>query len=151
MGEPEDLITLETVTITRGNNTDTTNTDDPDEQIPAEDILTVNSVTQVGTLNTTAVIASNEPTGYTHEAGTVTITLSLEEDQVDQINSGNSYIHYVGPAVSVAGLNDADNVGPFDIAASTAGEPSVTAVNITDSDTDSGEMITLTFSGVTDC
>ena len=154
MGEPEDLITLATVDITRGNNTDTSD-DDLEVQVPAEDILTVNSATQVGTLNIATATTLNEPEGYTHEAGTVAVTLTLTEGQVDQINSGSSYIHYVGPAVNVDGLNDADNADPFDIVVSAADKPSLTAVNITDAvnadgtDVTNGATITLTFSGVT--
>ena len=73
----------------------------------------------------------------------------MTEDQVDQINSGSSYIHYVGPDVSVSGLNDAnDATSPVGIKPSEVDKPSLAAVNITDADAD-GATITLTFSDVT--
>ena len=140
MGEPEDLITLATVDITRGNNTDTTDGDDPDEQVSAEDILTVNSVTQVGTLNMAAVTMENAPTGYTHNAGSVNVTLSLSEPQVDQITSGSSYINYYGPTAII------DGNGLFDDIADA--ETGLHPITVTDAE-DDGATIILALSGIT--
>ena len=72
----------------------------------------------------------------------VAFTLDLPEDQVDQINSGMSYVHYIGPSVTVAGLD-----GLTDPLTGTVAEPSLTAVTINDDDTE-GADITLSY-GVT--
>ena len=58
----------------------------------------------------------------------VAFTLDLTEDQVGQINSGMSYVHYIGPSVTVTGL------GLTDPLTGTVAEPSLTAVTINDDD-----------------
>ena len=139
IGEPEDLITLETVTITRGNDTDAdANTDA--EQVSAEDILTVNSVTQVVTLNITAATTENEPAGYTHAVGSVNVTLSLDESQVDQITSGSSYINYYGPTATIDGNGLFDDI--------TGAKTGLHPITVTDAE-DDGATIILALSDIT--
>ena len=58
--------------------------------------ITVNSDTYVGTL----AIPDTE-----NNTDNVAFTLELTEGQVDQINSGASYIQYMGPAVTIAGFD----------------------------------------------
>ena len=66
--------------------------------------ITVNSDTYVGAL---AIPHIGNDTA-------VAFTLELTEDQVNQINSGASYIQYMGPAVTIAGFDD-DRYGPLKI------------------------------------
>ena len=125
---------------------DSTTTYDADENATTAEVprgtIKVDSNTRVGAL---AIPDTENSTA-------VAFTLELTEGQVDQINNGNSYIHYVGPAVEVAGLNDAnDATTPVDILVSEVDKPSLTAVNITDavnedgSDVTEGASITLTY------
>ena len=140
IGAPEDLITLATVdAITRGNNTDTADAD-LEDTVSAEDILTVNSVTQVVTLNIAAATTADQPEGYTHAIGSVNVTLSLSESQVDQITSGSSYINYYGPAAIIDGNGLFDDIED----AKTGLHP----ITVTDAD-DEGATIILALSGIT--
>ena len=61
-------------------------------------------------------------------------TISLTEPEVDQISNGMSYVHYIGPSVTVAGL------GLIDPLTGSVAEPSLTGVSIED-----GADITLTY------
>ena len=135
-------ITLDTVDITRYNDTAETPSDlADDELVPADDILTVSEVTQVVTLNTTAAATANEPAGYTHETGAVNVTLTLDESQVDQITSGSSYINYYGPTAII------DGNGLFDDIADA--ETGLNPITVTDADGE-GATIILALSGITE-
>ena len=77
----------------------------------------------------------------------VAFTLELTEGQVDQINSGASYIQYMGPAVTIGGFDGVDmDLGPIAL-----DDVGLTAAGITDevddegNDVATGATITLTY------
>ena len=134
IGDPEDLITLVDLDSTTTYDADDNATSTEDNETPRGTIK-VNSDTYVGAL---AIPDTGNETA-------VAFTLELTEGQVDQINSGASYIQYMGPAVTITGFDaevafatDVDNVG-------------LTAAGITDEvdadgdDVASGATITLTY------
>ena len=81
----------------------------------------------------------------------VAFTLTLSEDQVDQINRGESYIQYFGPAVTIAGFD-----GNITFADTDLDDVVLTAAGITDevdadgNDVTSGAPITLTYTNTGD-
>ena len=99
--------------------------------------ITVNSNTRVGAL---AIPDTGDDTA-------VEFTLDLSEGQVDQINRGESYIQYFGPAVVIGGFAD----GNITFAATGLDDVVLTAAGITDevddegNDVTSGAPITLTY------
>ena len=102
--------------------------------------MTVNSVTQVGTLDITAATTAEPPEGYTHEIGSVNVTLTLSEPQVDQITSGSSYINYYGPTAIIDGNGLFDDIAD----AKTGLHP----ITVTDAEGE-GATIILALSGIT--
>ncbi len=135
MGTP---ITLKDLDSTTTYDDDTDNADGNNAtatpEVPSATI-TVNSNTSVGTL------AIQDTT-----TDPVVFTLSLTEGQVDQINSGTSYIQYMGPAVTISGFDDAVTFVDTDL-----GDVVLTAAGITDAldadgnDVASGADITLAY------
>ena len=97
--------------------------------------ITVNSNTRVGTL------AIPDATN-----GTIEFAIALSEGEVDQINRGESYIQYFGPAVTIAGFDDGMTFADTDL-----DDVVLTAAGITDevdddgNDVASGATITLTY------
>ena len=80
------------------------NATDPDNDEVPRGTITVNSNTYVGAL---AIPDIDNNTA-------VAFTLELTEGQVDQINSGASYIQYMGPAVTIGGFDGVDmDLGPI--------------------------------------
>ena len=90
--------------------------------------ITVNSNTRVGAL---AIPDTGDDTA-------VEFTLDLSEGQVDQINRGESYIQYFGPAVVIGGFAD----GNITFAATGLDDVVLTAAGITDEVDDEGNDVT---------
>ena len=69
----------------------------------------------VGALNISDATASDTSVGF---------TIPLSDDNVGQINSGKSYVHYMGPDVTVTGINGTETI----VISKSADAPSLTAV-----------------------
>ena len=89
LGEPITLRNLNSVNTYDGDENDTT------PEVP-RGTITVNSNTLVGALAIPDTVNATVA---------VVFTLTLSEGQVDQINSGASYIQYMGPAVTITGFD----------------------------------------------
>ena len=85
----------------------------------------------VGALNISDAEAS--------ETDPVAFTIPLSEDDMGQINSGSSYVHYMGPDVTVTGINGAETINIVD----SGDAPSLTAV------VEIGDSITLSYNAST--
>ena len=134
LGEPITLRDLISEGTYDGDNNDTT------DEVP-RGTITVNSNTRVGAL---AIPDTGNDTA-------VVFTLTLSEGQVNQINRGESYIQYLGPAVTIAGF-DAEVA----FAATDLDDVALTAAGITDEVDDEGNnvatgaTITLTYPNAED-
>ena len=129
MGTPITLVDLEsTGTYDDNNDGDDGNNATATPEVP-RGTITVNSYTYVGAL----------AIPDTANTDNVTFTLGLNEDQVNQINSGASYIQYMGPAVTIAGFDGGDmDLGPIAL-----DDVGLTAAGITDEvDADGGDVVT---------
>ena len=104
------------------------NATDPDNDEVPRGTITVNPATYVGAL---AIPDTENNTA-------VAFTLELTEDEVNQINSGASYIQYMGPAVTIAGFDDEVTFEDTDL-----DDVSLTAAGITNEvDADGGDVVT---------
>ena len=141
LGEPITLVSLDS-TGTYDDNADNAGGDNATAtpEVP-RGTITVNSNTGVGAL---AILD-------TEDNAEVAFTLDLTEGQVNQINSGASYIQYLGPAVTIGGF-DAE----VTFAATDLDDVALTAAGITDevddegNDVATGATITLTYNNEED-
>ena len=76
------------------------------------------------TVGNAYVGALNISDAETSDTNTVGFTLPLLEDDMTQINNGKSYVHYMGPAVTVTGINGTETINIVD----SEDAPSLTAV-----------------------